>query len=165
MNYVIRDEKISDLRDVNHIVTISWNETYKGLVPDDFLNNLYNNEEERIKRNIQEFGKDKELVLEVEGKIVGFVRYGVANDKELVNCGEVIALYVLKDYQKYGYGKKLVFAAFKRLKELGFDKVIIACLKGNRANEFYQHIGGKYYKDGLFERLNLKENIYLFENI
>ena len=46
---------------------------------------------------------------------------------------------------------------------MGFKKIIIACLKGNPANNFYIHMGGKYIKDGLFARLNLKVNIYLFE--
>ena len=46
---------------------------------------------------------------------------------------------------------------------MGFNNMIIACLKGNSTNSFYEHIGGKYVKDGIFERLNLKENIYYFD--
>lgn len=41
--------------------------------------------------------------------------------------------------------------------------MIIAALKGNPANNFYIHMGGKYFKDGLYEKLNLKENIYYYE--
>lgn len=43
--------------------------------------------------------------------------------------------------------------------------MVIACLKGNPANEFYKHIGGVYTKDGFYKRLSLPENIYYFENI
>ncbi len=46
---------------------------------------------------------------------------------------------------------------------MGFDKMIIACLKDNTNNEFYKNMGGKYIKDGLFERLQLKENIYYYD--
>ena len=38
----------SDCRIVANIVTISWNETYKGIVSKDFLEGLYNNEENRF---------------------------------------------------------------------------------------------------------------------
>lgn len=43
--------------------------------------------------------------------------------------------------------------------------MIIACLKGNTANEFYTHIGGVYLKDGVYKRLNIPENIYYYENL
>ena len=59
----------------------------------------------------------------------------------------------------------LVEQAKKELKILGFDKIIIACLKGNPSNEFYKHIGGIYVKDGLYKRLQLPENIYYYDNL
>ena len=43
--------------------------------------------------------------------------------------------------------------------------MIIACIKGNPSNEFYKHIGGVYVKDGLYERLQLPENIYYYDNL
>lgn len=90
MNYIIRRRKIEDCKSIAHVVTVAWNETYKGIVPNWFL---------------------------------------------------------------------------EELKNLGYDKMIIACLKGNQSNEFYKHIGGKYIKDGVYKRLNLLENIYYYENI
>ena len=57
----------------------------------------------------------------------------------------------------------IVEAATKELKEMGFDKMIIACLKGNPSNEFYKHIGGVYIKDGEYKRLHLPENIYYYD--
>ena len=37
MNYLIRKKEKKDCKDVAHVVTIAWNETYKGIVPDLFL--------------------------------------------------------------------------------------------------------------------------------
>lgn len=71
----------------------------------------------------------------------------------------------MKKYKGNGFGRKLVEEGIKELKSLGFDKMIIACLKGNPSNEFYKHIGGKYIKDRMYERLSLPENIYYYENI
>ena len=47
MNYLIRKRTKDDCKAVAHVVTIAWNETYKGIVPEWFLEQLKNNEEER----------------------------------------------------------------------------------------------------------------------
>lgn len=163
MKYIIRKGIINDSYQIAHVIAISWNETYQNIVPEWFLNELKEHEEEFGKRLYDNYDKDKRLVLEIDNKIVGFIRYGKANDKDFTNCGEIIAFYIIKKYQGNGYGRKLFELAKDELKKDGFDKMIISCLKGNPTNEFYKHMGGKYIKDGLFERLNLKENIYLYK--
>ena len=165
MDYLIREGKKDDSYSIMHVVTVAWNETYKGIVDDDFLDELKNNEDESTERYFNDFDKSnlKDLVLEIDNNIVGFVRYGRTEDKDFINCGEIIALYIIKKYQRFGYGRKLVEMAKLRLKDMGFDSMIISCLKGNPTNSFYEHLGGKYIKDGIFEKLNLKENVYYFE--
>ena len=165
MEYNIRKRRREDCAAVSHVSTISWNETYKGIVPDWSLKELYDTEEERAKKSYDEFDENdnKKLVLEVDGEVVGFVSYGKASHDE--DCGEIRALYIINKYHGYGFGKKLVEAAIEEIKKLGFNKMIITCLKGNPSNEFYKHIGGVYIRDGVYERLNLPENVYYFEKI
>ena len=167
MDYKIRKMVKEDSKAVSHVITLAWNETYPGIVPDDFLKLLIENEESRAEKMYREFDDEdtKVLVLEVENNIAGFVRYGKTNDKEYPSSGEIFALYILKKYHGLGLGKKLVNEAKLKLRCLGFNSMLIGCLKGNPSNEFYKHIGGKYIKDGLFKRLNIKENIYYFDNI
>lgn len=167
MNYIIRKRTKEDCKKIANIVTIAWNETYKSIVPDWFLDELKRNENERATKSYNKFDENNnnQLVLEVNKEVVGFVKYGASSDKDYQNCGEIIALYILSKYKGNGFGRKLVEEAKKELKRLGFDKMIIACLKGNPSNEFYKHIGGVYVKDGKYERLNLDENIYLYEKI
>ena len=165
MEYVIRASNKKDVYEVTHVVTICWNETYKGLVPDEYLENLKLDEDERAKRTIENFEnhKYKQLVLEVDGKIVGFIRYGKSDDQEFNNCGEIYAFYIINKYHGLGLGRKLFELARDNLKKDGFDKMIIACLKGNTTNSFYEHMGGIYIKDGIFEKLKLKENIFYYD--
>lgn len=167
MDYLIRKREKEDCKDIASIVTISWNDTYKGIVPNWFLEELKNNEKERVKKTTDMFdiNDNNQLVLEVNNKVVGFVKYGVSTDEEYGDCGEIIALYILKQYKGNGFGRKLVENAINELKKMGNSKMIIACLKGNPSNDFYKHIGGVYVKDGTFKRLNLPENIYYYENI
>ncbi len=49
--------KKGDCKDITHVITIAWNETYRGIVPDDFLDNLYLNEEERTNNSIKSFNE------------------------------------------------------------------------------------------------------------
>lgn len=168
MNYKIRKIEKKDSREVTHVVTVAWNEAYKGIVPDDVLQELYINEDERVKRFEKSFDEHEmtSLVLEVDGKVVGFSHYAPANQNNFPGCGEIRALYILSKYHGYGFGKKLVEESIKELKKMGFNKMIICCLRDNiNANNFYEHIGGKYIKDGVYERLNLPEKIYYYEKI
>ena len=165
MKYNIRKRKLEDCAKIANIVTIAWNETYRGIVPEYFLDELKQNEKERTNKAIEEFDENNnnQLVLEVDDEVVGFVNYGKTLNLEYSNCGEIFALYIISKYKGIGLGRKLVEAAIKELKLLGYNKMIIACLKGNPSNEFYKHIGGVYVKDGIYKRLNLKENIYYYK--
>lgn len=165
MEYLIRKSTKNDIYVITHVVTISWNETYKGLVPDFELEKLKTNEEERAQKLLKKFENNEfqEYVIEVDKEIVGFIRYGKSFDNELTNCGEIYAFYIISKYHGLGLGRKLFELTVSELKKQGFDKMIIACLKGNPTNEFYKHMGGKYLKDGIYQRLNLKENIYYYD--
>lgn len=58
MDYIIRKMNKNDCFSVAKIVTTAWNETYRGIVNDEFLDNLYLNEQERANN----FYKEKSLM-------------------------------------------------------------------------------------------------------
>lgn len=162
---MVRKIEKEDCVFISKITTVSWNETYRGIVPNEFLDELFVNEEDRINRLINKYEeiKDNYLVLDIESKVVGFVKYGTSNEYE--NYGEIYALYILKEYQGYGYGRLLVNEAVKNIKKMGYKKMIIFCLDGNKTNDFYKHIGGICKGKRNFKLLNLPENVYFFEDI
>ena len=49
MDYVIRKMLREDARAVSHVIAVTWNETYKGIINDEYLDNLKKNEEETAK--------------------------------------------------------------------------------------------------------------------
>ena len=167
MNYIIRKKERKDCADVAHVVTVARNETYKGIVPDNFLEGLYLNEEQRTINSYNKFDENDnhQYVLEVDGKVIGFVNVGSTDEKEYDNCGELHAIYIINGYKGNGYGKKLINIGIEELKKMGYNKMIIGCLEGNPSNEFYKHIGGKFIKKRVFEKLNLPENVYYFDKI
>ena len=167
MNYLIRRKTREDCIHVVHVATVAWNETYKGIVYDDFLNKLYETEEQRAKEIYNKFNEEDnhQLVLEVDNNIVGFVNVGDTDDTNYDNCGELHAIYILGKYKGKDFGKKLFEAGIEELKKMGYDKMIIGCLVGNPSNDFYKHMGGKLIKTRIFEKLQLPENVYYFEKI
>lgn len=167
MNYLIRRKTKEDCIHVVHVATVAWNETYKGIVDDDFLNKLYETEEQRAKEIYNKFNEEDnhQLVPEVDNNIVGFVNVGDTDDTNYDNCGELHAIYILDKYKGKGFGKKLFEAGIEELKRMGYDKMIIGCLVGNPSNDFYKHMGGKLIKTRIFEKLQLPENVYYFEKI
>lgn len=165
MKYVIRKMNKEDCKDVTCVITIAWNETYRGIVPDEILDNMYLNEEERTNKSYNKFNQNvnHQFVLEVDDKIVGYMKVGIADDKEYDNCGEIHAIYIINKYKGYGYGRKMFEKGIEEIKNMGCDKMIIGCLLGNRTNEFYKHLGGKFIRQRMFEKLALPENVYYFD--
>lgn len=167
MKYIIRRREQKDCKTIAHIVTVAWQQTYRGIVNDEFLDNLSINEKERGEKSFNKFNdKDNhQFVLVVDDKIVGFIKVGITDYIEYENQGEIFALYIIKEYQGKGYGRELIKYGIDELKRLGCSKMIIGCLKDNSSNEFYKHIGGKFIKTRIFKLPNqeLIENVYYYD--
>ena len=158
-----------DIPEHQKLITTVWQETYKGIVNQTYLDKLTSTEESRIelnKLNYNESQKDT-LIIEENNKIIGFIRFGQTDEKEYKNTGEIFALYILSKYQKKGYGLKLVKAVISELLKQNYKNMIIGCISKNPSNQFYQHIGGKKVKERPFPKTgdNLIENIYYYEDI
>lgn len=137
MEYKIRKMTFSFAEDFGRVIYTAWGETYKGLMPDSIL------EGRSLERWVQRTKENSEnkYIAFANGKaveIVGFLPQArdFVTDNE---SGEIMALYVLKEYQKQGIGKALMN---KALKDISSDKVTLFVLKGNEnALEFYKHMG------------------------
>ena len=168
MDYTIRKSEYEDCKDISKLITITWNETYRGLLEDEYLDELNTYEEERTKSLEEKFGKDsiEYFVLEVDEKIIGFVRYGKSEYENYTKVGEIYALYILKQYHRLGFGKKLFDKSIEELKRQGCENIIVGCVEGNPSNDFYRALKGKMIGSRIFTRKNhsIKENVYLFKS-
>ena len=166
MSLLVRKSRKSDCESLAHITTVSWNETYPNIVSDEFLKSLYETESVRAEKSKEQFDSknNHKYVLEIDKKIVGFVDVCPATIS-IKNSGEIKALYLLKDYQKNGYGKLLFKKGVEEIRKMGFQGMIISCLEGNPTNDFYEYMGGKLIDKRLFKLPNqeLSENIYYFD--
>ncbi len=107
MKPIIRKRKIEDSHELAHSIAVLWNETYKGILDEDFLQELFVKEKEnaeRLKNNLNE--QPYYYVLTFPDKIIGWIYYTLNSDK-YKDGAEIQALYILKEYQGKGYGRLL----------------------------------------------------------
>lgn len=140
---IIRKGIEADAGAIAKVHVDSWRSTYKGIVPDTYLERLsYEEREETWLKGIQTHGV---YVAENEqGEVVGFSTGGKERTgKYEAYTGELYAIYVLETEQGKGLGGKLFNAIVTDLKEKKFDSMLIWALEKNPACDFYEKLGGK----------------------
>lgn len=132
----IRPATINDAEQKGQIHYQTWIETYTGHINQAYLDRM------KPERSVEFARKYPEntLVAELDGKIVGFACYGKSRDLTYENHGEIIALYVLKGYQKLGIGRALMESCLEQLKV--YPQHFLWVLKSNqKAIAFYEKMG------------------------
>ena len=112
----------------------SWHGTYAGLMPQAYLENI------TLEKCVKMAHKwpQNTLLLKVHGKSVGFACVGKSKDTD--GADEIVAIYLLRDYQGMKLGYALLKEAVTRL--AGSHKIVLWVLQGNdRAIRFYQKFG------------------------
>ena len=113
----------------------TWREAYDDLLPADFQETMTL---EKCRFLSQKYPENTLIAMDGK-KVVGFISYGNFRD-ETIQAGEIIALYVLKDYYGKGVSKQLMHAAFVALDHV--SEIYLWVLKDNkRAIAFYQKMG------------------------
>ena len=149
MDIIIRTATINDAEKVAKIKIEGWQTAYRGIIDDDFLDNMNINEEIEKRKNNIENGADI-IVAELDNEIVGFCLYrNYIKDPESypnANC-ELSSLYVRSSLKRRGIGTKLMQHVIQKLQNQGKTKMILGCLKENYPSRaFYEKMGGKYFK-------------------
>ena len=129
----------------------AWREAYDDLLPAEFQETITL---ERCRFFSQKYPEN--TLIAIDGmKVVGFISYGNYRD-ETLQAGEIIALYVLKDYYGKGIAQKLMKEALSTLEQ--FSEIFLWVLNENkRAIAFYQKMGFTF--DGQEKILDLGKPI------
>ena len=164
---LIREKRVEDILEFTLLVNEVWNETYRGIVEDEFIDNMKKTIDDRIKIQTDNFyEKDSySYVLVDNDKLIGYTSVDKSREEDYPNAGELSSLYLLKKYQGSGYGRMLFEHSLNKIKELGYKEYIIGCLDNNLTNEFYKKMGGKLYKqkNKNIGNKDYIENYYIFK--
>ena len=142
MRIIYRAAVMEDCREIAKLKGIVWNTTYRGIYPDKTIDNY------DIDRNEQTFEKivmNPKISLYVANaeKIVGFVSFGEPYRPFLHYKHEIGLLYILKEYQGIGIGKKLFSMAKQSIRDSGYNEFFVSVNKYNKnAIDFYIAMGG-----------------------
>ncbi|WP_442595676.1 GNAT family N-acetyltransferase [Neobacillus sp. D3-1R] len=147
--------RIANLEDAFDIATVhveSWKETYKGIMNEEFLNNLKVEDRLHLWKETLANPKEEAPVLVAEdsqGKIVGFASFGPERSEADID-GELYAIYILKSNTGQGIGSLLFNEGVKLMKSQGFSSLLVWVLAENPSKYFYESMGGKKFEEKEF---------------
>ena len=92
---IIRSATAQDLQAIALVHVSTWQEAYRGVIPQSYLDQLSVEARQAAWSDIFEKGGAKLSVAEDSGEILGFISYGKSRDKDASdNTGEIFAIYV-----------------------------------------------------------------------
>ena len=142
MDVTIRQARFDDVAAIAHVQVESWKTTYKGIVPDAFLDTM--NTEAMIQNWQTWFFADTVtiFVAEDETGIFGFASGGKIREAIGDYDAELYAIYVLHQRQRQHAGRMLSNALASSLRTSGFKSMLVWVLEANPSVSFYKHLGG-----------------------
>jgi len=130
MDYTIRNEQCADYRTVEDVTRKAfWNIHAPGCDEHYLVH---------VMRHHRDFIPELDFVIEKNGQIIGNIMYTKSRlvsdkgiEKEILTFGPVS---ILPEYQRRGYGRKLIEHSFVRAIELNYDAIVIFGNPGNYVN-------------------------------
>lgn len=139
----IRPALPSDARAIADLHVRTWQSTYRGIVPDAYLDALSIDKRETALRESIARGSPEMWVANADAEITGWIAFGASRDSDAKpGVGEIEAIYVSPDHWSIGTGRELWDVARARLVERDFASVTLWVLEQNeRATRFYRAAG------------------------
>lgn len=145
MTHVIYPAGPDDADDLAGVHVASWRESYRGLLPDSFLDRMSPDiHAQRFRRALaRPSDHDVTLVAAERCGPVGYVSGGPSRSL-IPGQAEIQTLYVRRGAQRSGLGRELLTAASRVLLGFGARSLMISTLRDNLpARGFYEHLGGQ----------------------
>lgn len=164
----IRKATLQDAEAIARVHVESWKTTYKGIIPDDFLNNLsYTQRTDLWTQAITQQDHYIMVAETSEGEIVGFADGWKKETNTVPHSGDLTSIYILESYQGKGMGKQLLQALFEIFKQLGWQKVFVEVLEDNKTCDWYEYYSATLCKTVTIQigGVLLNERIYEWNNI
>ena len=154
----IRRATVADARTIAQIDVAGWQAAYRGILPDDFLDEMsISAREAALESRLQRDEGDRApaWIAERGGAAIGFVSSGPPRDEDVpLPAAEIYAIYVLPDARRSGAGRALLTAAVDDWRARGVTTLTLWVLEGNApACAFYEATGWR--PDGARQQLEI----------
>ncbi|HET9746044.1 MAG TPA: GNAT family N-acetyltransferase [Chitinophagaceae bacterium] len=150
-SFAFRDAVKEDIPELGTLHAITWAETYNAANP-----NI------RLRQSQWQKAFDEEndgswfciVIANKKNKLIGFAKGKINTDKDSGGFhGELNKIYLLKDYQRLGLGKKLFGLVVQRFINMGVNDMVLFGVPQNPSCIFHEAMGGErlYSKRGNFD--------------
>lgn len=159
---LVRPATLDDVPAITQVHISSWMTSYRGMVPDSFLDAMPASAPQRQERWAEWIANPQAgsyfLAAEhPQDGVVGFSSGGAYRDNENAQlprayAGEVYTLYLLETHKRQGIGRALMQGAFEALVAANLTSMILWVLAENAAaRQFYESLGGELVIEKPFE--------------
>lgn len=154
MAAVVRAASPQDAAAIARVRIDAWRATYRGTIPDAYLDAMSLEESAAFWRRILDAGSPNATVFvaEEDGEVIGFAA-GNRRDPPKLGCGaELSAIYVRADRKRQGIGRRLVAAVAAVARSRLADGLVVFVIADNRAaRAFYENLGAELLLEQPFE--------------
>lgn len=153
---IIRAARADDARGIAEVHVAAWQTTYRGIVPESYLDGLSVDEREARWRTLDMPYRPGFAFVAVDGagigRVVGFASGGPRRDGPDDYEGELYAIYLLREAQGRGVGRRLVAAVARELAARDMPSMLLWVFRDNLpARRFYEGLGGTLLTPQQFE--------------
>lgn len=152
MGVVLRPARPDDAQAIARVQVAAWRSTYRGLVPDEFLDNMEEDPEKWLNAIRRDDGTAQASFVivaeDASGGVIGYAAAGRERTGDPRYKGELHAIYILEERQRQGIGKRLVRAAAQGLLKRGHSSMLVWVLAENPFRRFYESLGGRRLRNG-----------------
>jgi L-amino acid N-acyltransferase YncA len=141
-NFKIREASIGDVPALAALHVKTWSQTYwMTLYPPTYAI--------RYSQWQQLFSKKNEswfcfVVENKNGELVGFAKGQTYSHQDLPEfSGELNKIYLLREYQRIGLGRKLVGVVARKFLSMGISNMVLFGTAENPSNKFHEALGGE----------------------
>ena len=143
MSVSIRKATVEDAANIAHVHVIAWQESYRGIVPQPYLDSLNTDARTEIWKSQLGQADINVFVSILDGKVCGWVGGGLAREPVLDYDGEIYGIYLLDAAKRRGIGRRLMRSIAEALRAHGLNKAVLWVLADNPSRHFYEHLGAE----------------------
>lgn len=140
---LVRRATVEDAAEIANVHLNSWREAYRGLLPQEYLDQLpltFKNRMNFWKRANAD--KTKALfVAEAKEGIIGFAGFSHPREASLRQHGELGTIYLFEKFKNKGVGTALLKIGMQQLIQWNYARAYCWVLEGNPTIQFYEKSG------------------------
>lgn len=177
----LRRATAADAQAIAEVRVEAWRTTYRGMIPDAYLDNMRVADsaeqwqtilmalaDQDANADLKPTAKVCVFVAESEGRVIGFVSGAMLAVPKCGMRAELTAVYLLPAWQRCGIGRRMVQKLVRTLQALGASDLLVWVLAENySARHFYERLSGVKLTEQAFnwDHLDLMEVGYGWKDL